>query len=73
MTDPAPAPQPSKALPLGTVLLVAVGVLVLSKKLREVTEALESLRAEQAILTAEVTRFRIEQRAEGKGPQALLE
>ena len=73
MTDPAPAPRPSKALPLGTVLLVAVGVLVLSKKLREVTEALESLRAEQAILTAEVTRFRIEQRAEGKGPQALLE
>ncbi len=73
MTDPAPAHRPSKALPLAAMLLLLAGGAVLARQLREMTAALEGLRTEQAVLAAEVTRFRIEQRAEGKGPQALLE
>lgn len=73
MTDPVPAHRPAKALTIAVLLLIAAGGALLARQAHKVTVALEALRTEQALLTAEVTRFRIEQRAEGKGPQALLE
>lgn len=82
MHDPAAAPTraPLPHLPLAICLCSAVacaGLLFVIEGLRgEVRELRATVAAGQeqlAVLNGEVTRFRIEQRAEGRGIQALLE
>ena len=75
MTAPSPSPARTPGLTVALLGLLAAGGAAgwQALELRGLQSKVEALATEQGALAAEVTRFRIEQRADSKGPQALLE